>query len=675
MHLFRSGVHRVVAALVGAVVGAVPSAWGAAAATTTLRDRCAGCHTAGGTEGGLDLDALLAAFERGRPAAGSAEHRAWEAVVRNVRFGTMPPADEPRPSAEERATLVRFVQQSVFGLDPALPDPGRVVLRRLNRDEYARTVRDLVGLSVNLADVFPPDDTGYGFDTIGAVLSVSPLLVEKYLETAREIANRVLAPARAAEADEAGTPAYPPATKAVFHEGPPPADPAAHPAALRRLLGRLASRAFRRPVDEPTLDALTRLAGTAAGIETTGDRAAARRRFEDAVEIGIVTLLAAPRFIYRIEAADPAAPHAPAGGGLPIDEFSLAGRLSYFLWGTMPDGPLLDLAAAGTLRARLDETVDAMIDDPRSAAFVSAFTGQWLQIRDVETIAFDASRILGITDRGAAEKVFSGAVRRAMREETEMLFAHVLRERLPVTDLLVAPYTFLNRPLARFYGLESLVGEDGDGLALRLVELPADSHRGGLLTHGSVLAVTSNPTRTSPVKRGLFILENLLGAPPPPAPPDVPTLEQAAAVTGSDATMRDLLEVHRRDPLCSSCHARMDPLGLALESYDALGRWRDAEGGRPIHTAGRLVTGETFVTVEELARRLAEERRSDVHRCLAEKMLTFAIGRGMEYFDAPTVDTIVERLAADGSLRALVHEVVRSAAFQRMRQPDEEVEP
>jgi hypothetical protein len=647
-----------------------------AAPTDVLRESCVNCHTEGGSEGGLDLDALLVALARGRPAPDSAEHHAWEAVWRNVRAGTMPPADEPQPSKDERAELVRFVQDDVFGLDPALPDPGHVVLRRLNRDEYGRTVRDLLGVPFAVADTFPADDTGYGFDTIGAVLSVSPLMMEKYLEAARDIARQAVAPARAAKPDSQGRLAYPAETTAVFFEGPPPDDLARHTPALERLLGRLARRAFRRPVDDATLHSLVDLARTAVGMPTADDTPAnARRRFENAVEIGITALLGAPRFIYRIETAEPTAAFAPAGSGEPIDEFALASRLSYFLWGTMPDDALFDLATSGNLRARLDETVDRMIDDPRCDEFVSAFTGQWLQIRDIETIAFDARHILGTKDRSEASKIFNSDVRRAMRRETELLFAHVLRAGLPATDLLVAPYTFLNRPLAGFYGLESLVEGEEDGMTMRRVVLPTDSHRGGLLTHGSVLAITSNPTRTSPVKRGLFVLENLLGTPAPPAPPDVPALKQAVAATRKDATMRELMAVHREAPLCASCHARMDPLGLALESYDALGRYRDSDGGQPIETAGRLITGESFADVLELAGRIATDRTADFHRCLTEKMLTFAIGRGIEYCDAPTVDRIVDRLADDGSLRGLVHEVVRSVPFQRMRPADEEVKP
>jgi mono/diheme cytochrome c family protein len=655
-------------------------------AVAVLRDRCAGCHTDGGAEGGLDLDTLLTDFAAGRPPPTAPAHRSWVAIWHNVRAGTMPPADEPQPTPVERDAVLAFVQRDVFALDPARPDPGHVVLRRLNRAEYARTVRDLVGVSFDAVEAFPADDTGYGFDTIGAVLSVSPLLMEKYLEAARTIAVSAVAPARAAKRGPDGRLAYPSQTRAVFFEGPPPDDPAGHEAALRRLFDRLATRAFRRPVDGPTLDAVVRLASDAAERQTaeapaSGDddvREAARRRFEDAVEIGITALLGGPRFVFRVESPDPDATAAPAGAGVPIDEFSLATRLSYFLWGTMPDETLFALASSGTLRANLDAQVDRMIDDPRADAFVAAFVGQWLQVRDIETMAFDARRILGLKDSGAAAKVFSDAVRRGLRRETEMLFAHVLREGLPATDLLVAPYTFLDGPLAQFYGLEDLV--EGDGKSMRLVSLPPGSHRGGLLTHGSVLAVTSNPTRTSPVKRGLFVLENLLGTPAPPAPADVPSLGQAAAAAeGKKATMRELMAIHREAPLCASCHARMDPLGLALESYDALGRYRDTDDGQPIETAGTLITGESFADVQELAARIATERRADFHRCLAEKMLTFASGRGMEYFDTPTVDTMERKLADNGSLRVLVHEVVRSVPFQRMRvsadRPEQEDRP
>jgi hypothetical protein len=271
--------------------------------------------------------------------------------------------------------------------------------------------------------------------------------------------------------------------------------------------------------------------------------------------------------------------------------------------------------------------------------------------------------ILRSRDQFMAERIFSPRVRAAMRQETELLVARLLRDDRPATDLLVARETFLNSRLARFYGIPGVEGPE-----MRLVSLAPDSHRGGLLTHASFLAVTSNPTRTSPVKRGLFILENLLGTPTPPPPPDVPPLE-AAARSDRRPSMRELMELHRRDALCASCHERMDPLGLALEGYNALGQWRghDADG---LDTSGRLVTGETFADARELAEVIAGPRRRDFHRCLAEKLLTYALGRGLEYFDGPAVDTIVDEMERDGGgLRALVQAVCRSVPFRMMRPP------
>jgi hypothetical protein len=302
-----------------------------------------------------------------------------------------------------------------------------------------------------------------------------------------------------------------------------------------------------------------------------------------------------------------------------------------------------------------------MIADPKASAFSKNFVGQWLQIRDVQHLAFDLRRILDIKDSGKASKVFSQEVRQAMQQETELLFLHLLRENRPATDLLVGDQTFLNEPLARFYGIDTVEGKE-----MRLVSLAADSHRRGLLTHASILAVTSNPTRTSPVKRGLFILENLLGTPPPPAPPDVPSLEEAAPKRKlSDLSMREALELHRREPLCNSCHARFDPLGLAIEGYNAIGQWRpDAE---KLDTKGQLITGEPFADVNELSQRIATDRRTDFLRCLTEKILTFAIGRGIEYYDAPAVDAIVQSGGSDPGLKTLVMAVINSVPFQMGR--------
>jgi len=614
---------------------------------------CGGCHADGGAEGGVDLDLLLAGLPAGSPVADEAARNRWVAVWENLRAETMPPADEPRPAAAERQRLLDFVQRRVLGVDAARPDPGHVVLRRLNRVEYGNTIRDLTGIAEEVGGELPADDTGYGFDTIGAVLSLSPLLMEKYLAIAARVGERVAAAAVVAEGKD-GQRRYPDHVRRLFPFGPPPDDPAERPGHLRQTVQRLAERGFRRPQEDDTIDGLVAVAEQAA--------AGPDGSFEQGIAAAVTAVVAAPRFLFRIEAAERAAAE---GEAVLIDEFSLASRLSYFLWSTMPDDELMARARSGSLRRELSGQVARMVEDRRSDAFVRNFVGQWLQTRDVEALPFDVKRVLGVGSRGQGEAIFSDEVRRAMREETELLFAHVLREGLPATDLLVGRETFLNEPLARFYGMAGVTGKQ-----MRLVSLPADSPRGGLLAQGSFLVVTSNPTRTSPVKRGLFVLENLLGTPAPPAPPDVPALEDAAAALGADASMRELMELHRRDSLCASCHARMDPLGLALERFNAVGQWRGEESAAGLDTSGRLITGEPFADVRELAEAIAGPRKLDFYRCLTEKMLTYALGRGVEYFDGPAVDTIIRSLAADGRLLTLVEGVVASVPFQMCRGSD-----
>ncbi|MFM1903510.1 MAG: hypothetical protein RLZZ440_1410 [Planctomycetota bacterium] len=618
-----------------------------------LREYCGACHCDGGAEGGIDLDQLLDTLRTCRPAGDSAEEAAWVAIWRNLQAETMPPADESKPDAGTRAALVSFVLGDVLGVDPERPDPGRVVLRRLNRVEYGNTIRDLTGFTENVTDDLPPDDTGYGFDTIGDVLSLSPLLLEKYLDLAARVADHVVAESsRGASGLQAGV-------NRPWSAGSPPGEPAAREAFRRTLIQAFAERAFRRPVDPPTLD---RLAAVAVKAE-----AAAAGAFEAGISAAVTAILASPRFLFRVEETDQSAADAPADAAVPIDDYSLATRLSYFLWSTLPDDELFGLATAGRLRAELPSQVERMLADPRSDAFVTNFVGQWLQTRDVESKAVDVEGLYRNRgwDSWRLARLFSWEVREAMRQETELLFAHVLRERLPATDLLVAPITFLNEPLARFYGIDGVSGPE-----MRLVDIAGESGRGGLLSHGSILLVTSNPNRTSPVKRGLFVLDNLLGTPPPPPPPSVPPLEQAAAGAGEAATMRELMERHRADPGCAACHARMDPLGLALEQYDAVGRFRRGEEGEGIDTAGQLITGERFQDARELAALIAGPRRRDFHRCLVEKMLTYAIGRGLEYSDAPAVDIIMESLEADGRLIDAVQGVVASVPFQMRRAAD-----
>ena len=351
-----------------------------------------------------------------------------------------------------------------------------------------------------------------------------------------------------------------------------------------------------------------------------------------------------------------------------------------------------------------------MLADPKSEAFVRNFVGQWLQTRDVENVVIDARQILNreqpfdpdferrrarfrelreksdeeITpeEKKELEEIRStffrrfgrnprveltGELRRAMRMETEKAFDYVLREDRSLLELLDSDYTFLNERLARHYGLTNL---NVTGEEMVLVKLPPESPRGGVITHGSVLAVTSNPTRTSPVKRGLFILDNLLGTPPAPPPPDIPPLEDASkGITNRTVTLRETLALHREAPLCSSCHNRMDPLGLSLENFNAMGMWREKERGEPIDAAGKLLSGEEFTDIKELKRILASNHAIEFYRTVAEKLLIYALGRGLEYYDVPTVDMIVERLKqSNGRPSSLLAGIIESAPFQKTRE-------
>jgi mono/diheme cytochrome c family protein len=790
-----------------------------------LIDRCYTCHAGGRAKGGVAFDAFPS------DAALLADRTLWANVVKNVRAGLMPPAGEPRPTPEEVAALADWVKRGALGLDPADPDPGRVTLRRLNRAEYANTIRDLMGVEF-LADVeFPPDDTGYGFDNIGDVLNVSPLLLEKYLQAAeaivaeavptvsRVIPTRTLrgrdfraeaegddrrgerldfyrpaavaasvgvdrqgdyrlrvelevdgafdfdpgrcrvtltADGKALHAEEYAWQAdkkfryeFPlswspgehrlalalePLTPAdqkkdrldlrilgVTVEGPlarehwgrpanferffhadDPGTPEGRRAYAREVLRRFATRAFRRPVDGRTVD---RLAALAEDIY-----AEPGKTVEQGIARAMVAVLASPRFLFRVEGVAPG----EEGRAFPlIDEHALAARLSYFLWSTMPDAELFDLAGRGALRANLEAQVDRMLADARADRFVANFTGQWLQARDLGSVPIDERVVLArdagqdrqlqaemerfrtyIEERNRARRErrdespegaqerrrrfreefkllfappavsLDADLRRAMRRETELFFAGVLREDRPLLDLLDSDYTYANEKLAKLYGIPGVEGDE-----LRRVPLPEGSPRGGVLTQGTVLVVTSNPTRTSPVKRGLFVLDNILGTPPPPPPPDIPQLEAAEAeIMGREPTLREVLELHRSKPLCASCHARMDPLGLALEDFNAIGMFRKQERGQPLDTAGRLATGEAFAGVRGLKRILREDRRADFYRCLTEKLMTYALGRGPEPTDLETVDQVVARLEREGGRSsALLMGVIESAPFQKRR--------
>jgi len=470
----------------------------------------------------------------------------------------------------------------------------------------------------------------------------------------------------------------PPNYHRFFPKDEPPTGVADRRQYARDVLGAFASKAFRRPVDDAVLGRLVNIAE--AGYTTQG------RGFEDAVRQAMIAVLASPRFIFRVEQAT--APARLGQSSVAVDEFTLASRLSYFLWSTMPDAELTSLAQKHELRKNLDAELKRMLKDVRAQALVENFAGQWLELRDVGGVSINAFIVFSQDNApppkpGAppatmpARRGFGGfggnrppvqfddALRRALRLEPEMLIREVMRDDKSLATLLDTDHTYVNDVLAKLYGIPKITGTE-----MRRVELPKDSPRGGLLTTAAVLAVTSNPTRTSPVKRGQFILDNVLGMPAPPPPPNIPTLESAEKDATRTLSFREVLEIHRSQSLCRSCHARMDPIGLAFENFNALGAFRQKERGLPIDATGQLLTGEKFTDARDLKQILLKNHKIDFYRCLTEKMLIYALGRGLDYNDVETVDRIVDRLnREDGKFSALISGIVESVPFQQRRAP------
>ncbi|MEM9366056.1 MAG: DUF1592 domain-containing protein [Planctomycetota bacterium] len=487
-----------------------------------------------------------------------------------------------------------------------------------------------------------------------------------------------------------------------FPRTEPPSDWFEQNRYAREVLTDFCGRAFRRPVDDGFLNRLLSLAGFGQAPRVGTPVDANEDSFELKIARAMTAALASPRFLFRIEQPAP-----DSTDRFPlVDEYALASRLSYLLWSSMPDNQLFELARDGQLRANLPREISRMLADERSSAFIDNFVGQWLQTRDVETVSIDALAALGLREeydqiRDYLRTVPDGFSRPGdeveqrqkdayqryrelrryrdaldqrsrvdMGRQTRAFFAYVIREDRSLLELLDADYEFLNDRLAKHYGITPADSAgtrlDGD---LRKVSLPAESPYGGVLTQGTFLLVTSNPTRTSPVKRGLFILDNILGTPAPPAPAEVPELE-AAAETQEHAktTLRDLLEIHRREALCQSCHARFDPLGLAFENFTAIGTWRNTENGAAVDASGQLISGEPFRDVQELKSILVGSRRLDFYRCLSERLLSYAIGRSLSFGDELSLDRIVEELEANGGRAStLIRGVIASSAFQRMR--------
>jgi hypothetical protein len=425
----------------------------------------------------------------------------------------------------------------------------------------------------------------------------------------------------------------------------------------RELLTKLLTRAYRRPVTPKELDAMTRL------VDQT---IAGGRPWEAGIQRAIVATLCSPKFLFRVELDDRPETRQPHS----IDDFQLASRLSYFLWSTMPDAELFALAEKRQLSSQLDAQVKRMLKDSKAAALVDNFALQWLQLKRLQTFAPDTKLF----------PAFNDGLRRAMFRETELFFGEIIREDRSVLDLIDADYTYLNETLARHYGITDTAGNRAGTPAKSKLPggkaFPRDTftrvtlplkERGGLLSHASVLTVTSNPTRTSPVKRGRWVLEQLLGTPPPPPPPNVPELEAQNKLTG---TLRQRMEQHRANPACASCHAQMDALGFGLENFDAIGAWRTKDGEEAIDASGTLPDGKSFNGPADL-KAVLKDKKELFTRNIAEQLLTYALGRGLEYYDSRAIRQITSEAAKqEHKFSALVTAIVKSDPFRLRRGKD-----
>ncbi len=544
----------------------------------------------------------------------------WDKVQQQLDQRQMPPEDKPQPTADERLHLVESLKKLLDDPDPALVphDPGAVVAHRLNRNEYNLTLRDLLGVDTRPADNFPVDGGGGGgFDNNADTLFVPPILLEKYLAAAED----VLAAAQP-ERLFVARPTWWRRDRSVAEDN----------------LRWFAARAFRRPVVADEVQRLLPLY----------DRARARgKSFETAVKSAYKAVLVSPNFLFRVEQE----PAGKAPGRL--NDYELATRLSYFLWSSMPDDELFALAAAGRLSDGkvLEAQVRRMLGDPKARALAEQFTSQWLGTKTLATTSNP--------DRGRFPQ-YNDALRTAMMAEPVEFFAALLREDTSLLQLLDANFTYANADLARLYGLSNVTATN-----FVRVTLP-DRRRGGIVGMAAVLTKTSYPLRTSPVLRGKWILEEILGTPPPPPPPLVKTLPPNDE-KHDGLTFRQQLEQHRKDPNCAGCHSRMDPLGFALENFDAIGGWRDKVAGQAVDASGTLVGGEKVDGVIGLKEALLARKQLFL-RHLTEKMLAYGLGRGLEYYDIPAVKQIVDHLGRnDHRATALILEVVNSYPFQWRR--------
>ena len=716
---------------------------------------CVSCHSDSVAPGGVRLTKGMSGTEALKNPA------LWNRIAKNISNKHMPPPGSPAPTDAQRRALATWVD-AAFTQNCNVADPGKVTLRRLNREEYNNSVRDLLGVSIRPADDFPNDDVGYGFDNIGDVLSMSPLLMEKYLSASEKLVKAAIrVPSVTTQLVTGDSMAYSPTgvntrENALYffsggtgsanfkvkkpgwyriqvkageqHAGPENAklglklgrdllttfsitDPESKPGIYvfptkltagdwtiavtftndfyvaaqgnqkaqdrnlvvysvelvgpiednpirtsfqkrlipevppketreveaRKSLEWFASRAYRRPITKEELDRLMTVFQLGA---RTGDS------YERAMQLGCQAVLCNPNFLFRVELD---AANLPSRS---LNSYELASRLSYFLWSSIPDETLYALAKSGELNKSevLKEQVTRMLQDPKSEAIVDNFAMQWLQLRKIYNFQPDKKQF----------PEYSDSLMNAMVDESKMVFANVMAEDRPILDFLDSKYTFVNEVLAKHYGISGVTGD-----SMRKVSTEGTG-RGGVLTQGAVLAITSNPTRTSPTKRGRWILEQILGTPPPPPPPGVDDLGEASILNPS-FSLRQKMEAHRKKPSCAVCHLKMDALGFGFENYDSVGKWRTKDGNLAIDSSAVLPDGNKFNGPTQLKAVLMGNRK-EFAVSFVEKLMTFALGRGVDFDDKCFVDEVVKKAEANGyKFSAIVQGIAASDAFKKRK--------
>lgn len=595
-----------------------------------LAASCLNCHNAARQVGGVDLSSV------GEAATAYRQRRLWRRVAAQVEAGTMPPKGSRELSTTDRTALLTWTRSAADYLDPQDPanrDPGPSPLRRLTVTEYNRTVKDLLGLDfdasqeVGLSDAEVPN----GYDNLAAALTLSPALLDKYLLSADKILDRVFKDRRTRDALLT----------------PRPENGLSERDAARQLLQRVVRRAYRRPVREIDLERLLRMYDRGMAEVGTGSMPGVTGPFETGVRAALKPVLVSPYFLFRVEANQPTAQPAR------VSDHELAARLSYFLWATLPDETLSTLADQGRLSAPmvLDDQVRRMLKDPRARTLTESFARQWLQLDKLNSA------------RPSTEffPAFNGRLRRAMYEETITFFDQLRLEDRSVLELLDADYTYVNADLAKHYGIPGVEGDQ-----IRRVELKPEYHRGGVLGMGSVLAMTSHTFRTSPTLRGKYVLEVLLGTPPPPPPPNAAGMLKEER--GKEPkSFREQLAQHAGNPACAGCHRKLDPLGFAMDNFDAVGAWRESTAEKPLNTTGELPTGERFSNSSEL-KQVVLERKDQYLRNLTGQLLSYSLGRELQDSDDWTLRQVATDTAKGGyRLSTLITGIVKSIPFQYRR--------